>query len=180
MKRTRVRQLPLIDRLHVCKKVRPCTKALPLSGIRQCIKQGLRKRKKIGRETGKTEVKKLMERKAYLGTAKVNKILVSLLNKILTKMNNKVRYEESETKLSVLNHLKLKLIKAQQTSIYNFTTYTYKFWNQRVRVNSKQLSKEAIQAKGRRIFDAGSNGEHSIPAKNRYIANEMWGDSQRK
>ena len=32
--------------LHECKKVRPCTKALPQSGIRAWIKQGRKKRKK--------------------------------------------------------------------------------------------------------------------------------------
>ena len=50
--------------VHECKKVCPCTKALPQSGIRAWIKQGRRKRKKRGRETGKTEARRLMERKA--------------------------------------------------------------------------------------------------------------------
>ena len=49
-----------IGPLHECKKVCPCTEALPQSGI----KQGRRKRKKRGRETGKTEARRLMERKA--------------------------------------------------------------------------------------------------------------------
>ena len=48
------------DQLREC----PCRKALPQSGIRAWIKQGLRKRKKRGRETGKTEARRLMERKA--------------------------------------------------------------------------------------------------------------------
>ena len=47
--------------VHECKKVCPCTKALPQSGIRAWIKQGRRKRK---RETGKAEARRLMERKA--------------------------------------------------------------------------------------------------------------------
>ena len=50
----------VIDPLHECKKVCPCTKALPQSGIRAWIKQGRRKRKK----RGKTEARRLMERKA--------------------------------------------------------------------------------------------------------------------
>ena len=54
----------VISLLHECKKVCPCTKALPQSGIRAWIKQGWRKRKKRGRETGKTEARRLMERKA--------------------------------------------------------------------------------------------------------------------
>ena len=54
----------VIDPLHECKKVCPCTKALPLSDIRVWIKQGWRKRKKRGREIRKTEARSLMERKA--------------------------------------------------------------------------------------------------------------------
>ena len=54
----------VIGPLHECKKVCPCTKALPQSGIRAWIKQVRKKRKKRGRETGKTEARKLMERKA--------------------------------------------------------------------------------------------------------------------
>ena len=68
MKRTRVRldrNVPpcsrpttaVIDPLHECKKVCPCRKALPLSGSCAWIKQGRKKRKKRGRETGKTEAK---------------------------------------------------------------------------------------------------------------------------
>ena len=54
----------VIGPLHECKKVCPCTKALPPSGSRAWIKQGRKKRKKRGRETGKTEARRLMERKA--------------------------------------------------------------------------------------------------------------------
>ena len=54
----------VIGPLHECKKVCPCTKALPPSGSRAWIKQGRRKRKKRGRETGKTEARRLMKRKA--------------------------------------------------------------------------------------------------------------------
>ena len=39
----------VIGQLHECKKVCPCTKALPQSGIRAWIKQGRKKRKKRGR-----------------------------------------------------------------------------------------------------------------------------------
>ena len=42
----------VIGPLHECKKVCPCTKALPNSGIRARIKQGRRKRKKRRIETG--------------------------------------------------------------------------------------------------------------------------------
>ena len=45
-------------------EVCPCTKALLLSGIRAWIKQGRRKRNKRGRKTGKTEARRLKERKA--------------------------------------------------------------------------------------------------------------------
>ena len=54
----------VIGPLHECKKVCPCTKALPQSGIRAWIKQGRRKSKKRRRETGKTEARRLIERKA--------------------------------------------------------------------------------------------------------------------
>ena len=54
----------VIGPLHECKKVWSCTKALPRSGSRAWIKQGRKKRKKRGRETGKTEARRLMERKA--------------------------------------------------------------------------------------------------------------------
>ena len=54
----------VIGPLHECKKVCPCTKALPPSGSRAWIKKGRKKRKKRGRETGKTEARRLMERKA--------------------------------------------------------------------------------------------------------------------
>ena len=54
----------VIGPLHECKKVCSCTKALPQSGIRAWIKQGRRKRNKRRRETGKTEARRLMERKA--------------------------------------------------------------------------------------------------------------------
>ena len=54
----------VIGPLHECKKVCPCTKALPHSGIRAWIKQGRKKRKKRLRETGKTEDRRLMERKS--------------------------------------------------------------------------------------------------------------------
>ena len=40
----------VIGPLHECKKVSPCTKALPLSGIRARIKQGRRKRKDRGQD----------------------------------------------------------------------------------------------------------------------------------
>ena len=40
----------VIGPLHECKKVCPCTKALPQSGIRAWIKQGRRKRKKRDRK----------------------------------------------------------------------------------------------------------------------------------
>ena len=46
------------------RKVCPCTKALPQSGIHGWIKQGRRKRRKRVTETGKTEARRLMERKA--------------------------------------------------------------------------------------------------------------------
>ena len=62
-------------------------KSPPKSGIRAWIKQGKKKRKKGGRETGKTEARRLMERnaaqqnkntseepkKAYLGTDRLTK-----------------------------------------------------------------------------------------------------------
>ena len=54
----------VIGPLHECKKVCPCTKALPHSGIRAWIKQDRKKRKKRGRETRKTEARRFMERKA--------------------------------------------------------------------------------------------------------------------
>ena len=50
--------------LYECKKVCPCSKALPPSGSRAWIKQGRKKRKKRGRETGKKEARRLMEIKA--------------------------------------------------------------------------------------------------------------------
>ena len=56
----------VIGPLHECKKVCPCTKALPQSGIRAWIKQGRKKRKKRGRET---EARRLMERKAKQNTS---------------------------------------------------------------------------------------------------------------
>ena len=54
----------VIGPLHECEKVCPCTKALPRSGIRAWIKQGRKKTKNRGRETGKTEARRLIERKA--------------------------------------------------------------------------------------------------------------------
>ena len=72
--------------LHECKKVCPCTKALPHSGIRAWIKQGRRKKKKRGRqerqrpggwwrerEPSKKKTYLNNPKKAYLVTAKVNK-----------------------------------------------------------------------------------------------------------
>ena len=55
----------VIGPLHECKKVCPCTKALPQSGCRAWIKQGRRKRKKRGRET---EARRLMEKKGKTKT----------------------------------------------------------------------------------------------------------------
>ena len=54
----------VIGPLHECKKVCPCTKVLLPSGIRAWIKHVRIKIKMRGKETGKTEARRLMERKS--------------------------------------------------------------------------------------------------------------------
>ena len=55
----------VIGPLHECKKVCPCTKALPTHLRHSRMNQArLEEEEKRGRETGKTEARRLMERKA--------------------------------------------------------------------------------------------------------------------
>ena len=81
-------------RLRECKKVCPCTKTSPQSGIRAWIKQGCRKRKKRDREDRGQEAdgKKTNKTKTYLGN--LNNAYLSQLR--LTKLG--------EERLSSLSH----------------------------------------------------------------------------
>ena len=117
--------------VHECKKVCPCTKALPQSGIRAWIKQGRRKRKKRGRETGKTEARRLMERKA----AQQNKNTSEELNKAylgidrLTKQGGGApNFPQPQNMTPAPHHFSITFL--PQVKEKNLTNFV--FWQQKV------------------------------------------------
>ena len=70
----------VIGTLHECKKVRPCTKKAYSCQAFAHESSNIGREKNIGRETGKTETRRLIERKA----AQQNKNLSEVYQKLPT------------------------------------------------------------------------------------------------